>query len=126
MQYNAVCMHMYTTVIKKLAGLRGWGWSPTSSSSLSWRVSKGRPCRRGGHERFLYFHDASGCVFEQSESPHGRHAGGATLRLRDQEVSEYLQARKRAQFFGIDKVSVERGRVPIREQLHERSAFGDV
>src|SRR5579885_344679 len=81
MQYNAVCMHMYTTVIKKLAGLRGWGWSPTSSSSLAWRVSKGRPCRRGGHERFLHANDASSRVFEQSESPHGRHAGGATLSL---------------------------------------------
>ena len=33
----------------------------------------------GRHERFLLTNDASGRVFEQSESPHGRHAGGATL-----------------------------------------------
>src|SRR6187397_2259882 len=47
------------------------------------------------------------------------------LRLRDQEVAEYLHARDRFQLFRIDEIGVEHDALRFREQLHQSVIFLD-
>src|SRR5262249_17338016 len=73
---------------------------------------------------------------QQAWQPHVRHAetgdpfkearlGRPALRLADHEVAEHLDAGDRLQLFGIDKISIDRDRVGLAEQLHQTVVFLD-